>query len=155
MEADIEWLAKCVKLQECGCKEDEKRTSLQIEFSRIFKNELSEKFYDLEHQLLNCTEKYNYAKFWQYWYQNIVSGKKFNLPQIQTTESLRCPSCGKALFKKWNLERHLRTCKPVSFRCPSCGKVLLKKWNLQRHLKTCKLFTKNNTCAKVEKYSNQ
>ena len=38
-----------------------KRTSLQKEFSRIFKDELSEKFYDLEHQLLNCTEKYNYA----------------------------------------------------------------------------------------------
>ena len=61
MEADIGRLAKCVKLQECGCKEDKKRTSLQKEFSRIFKDELSEKLYDLEHQLLNCTEKYNYA----------------------------------------------------------------------------------------------
>ena len=38
MEVDIGGLAKCVKLQECGCEEDEKRTSLQKEFSRICKS---------------------------------------------------------------------------------------------------------------------
>ena len=193
METVIGWLAKYVKLQECGCKDlieseilkkmkDQisdifknklsynyydrehqliehqecgkhcknqieferlkKRTKLQDQLSRIFKNELSEKFYDLEHQLLHCTEKHNHAKIWQCWYQNIVGGKKFNLPQIQTAVSLRCPSCGLKLSKKWNLERHLKTCKPVSLKCPYCGKALTKRWILQRHLKTCKLFAK-------------
>ena len=123
---------------------------MQDEFNLVFANDLCDKFYELEHQLYHCTKDFNHA--WN------SRGQKFNLPQRERTDSLRCPKCGRNFTTLFNLQRHSEICNPNknkkrktigeklnlphrkkndSLRCPKCGRDFPKKFNLQRHSKIC------------------
>ena len=77
---------------------------MQDEFNLVFANDLCDKFYELEHQLYHCTKDFNHA--WN------SRGQKFNLPQRERTDSLRCPKCGRNFTTLFNLQRHSKTCNP-------------------------------------------
>ncbi|RXG61034.1 hypothetical protein Avbf_12413 [Armadillidium vulgare] len=56
--------------------------------------------------------------------------------------SFKCYICGKAYFRKGQLNRHLLTHLPVKlFRCTKCGKFFSYKTSLQRHIRKnrCKI----------------
>jgi len=61
-----------------------------------------------------------------------------------------CEFCSKELTSKFNLERHLKTCKKrglekEKYECDKCRKEFSTKWYYEEHIHLCKVKEKNKT----------
>ena len=93
----------------CGCLENKKRTPLQNVLQLSFANELTDKFYKIEHELYNCDNIFNQTTNLEHWHHKNTRGQKFNLPHMKTIEDpLKCSHCGIKLSNKFNLDRHTK-----------------------------------------------
>lgn len=68
-----------------------------------------------------------------------------------------CSRCDKKFKYLKDRDRHMKTVHLVLCEraCPSCGKNINRKDNVERHIRTCKSSTKCRHCEKEFKFSSQ
>ena len=118
-------------------------------------NKLQDKFYELEHQILNCPNEFNYITKLEWWHHNNTKNKKFNLPQKPTyIDPLRCSRCGTRSSRKDNLKRHYKSCKTFEEHCKQYEEKIKLKKASQKHKceKPAKITPVHEYYSKCGKY---
>ena len=68
--------------------------------------------------------------------------RKHHTSKAQKTGAYKCLRCSKSFSRKFNLDRHLESCKvdnsEVSYKCLRCDKTFSRRYNLDRHMESCK-----------------